>query len=78
MHCKEVLVRDPICQLWVTLMFPHINTSCNLNLWTMQTGKLHGLGTGAVSGYFLPFPETVSRMVEKRQFSQRAKAPRIQ
>lgn len=58
MHCKEFLVRDPrSANTLVTLMLPHINTRCNLNLWTMQTGKLHGLSTGAVSGYFLPFPE---------------------
>ena len=60
MHCKEVLVRDArSANMWVTLMLLHVNTSCNLNFWTTQTGKLHGVSTGAVSGYFLPFPEIV-------------------
>lgn len=57
MHSKEILVRDPgSANIWVTLMLLYINTSCNLNLWAMETGKLHGLSGGAVSGYFLTIP----------------------
>lgn len=78
MYCKEVLVSDPrSANIWVTLS--HKNTCYNLNLWTMQIGKLHGLSTGAFSGCFLPFSESCgSRMLEKRQCSGRAEAPRIQ